>query len=201
MKRGWLVVFTMLVMTSALPAMAQHFHRNEISVSGLIGVNFPDLGSNLEDYGDMKGIGFDRSGEFMFGVAVEYHILDWLGVEGTGFLAIGDFGTGGRDDLNTWSFQGNVVGHIPTKTIFEPYLTGGIGITVLDSDLGDSSTRFSGNVGAGVDIFAFNSDRISIRIDSRLFFYSFEPDVLGPGSQFDDSVVDFTIQGGIRYGF
>lgn len=101
--------------------------------------------------------------------------------------------------------HGNVNYHILPERRFDPYLTGGAGVSVLDTE-GDPAEQFpSGNFGGGILVSL--TDRVMVRSEIRDFVYTvdnLDPQAaaaLGVGPGFDEVVNDLQVTGGFAIRF
>ncbi len=108
-------------------------------------------------------------------------------------------------DVDTWDIHGNLVYHILPESRIDVYATGGLGSRILDIDTGDTESYLAGNFGGGV--FVPLSKHWAVRGDTRWFVYSV--DDLDPSSavalavapDFDETVYDLKISGGVTFAF
>jgi len=131
-----------------------------------------DLGGNITENTGLKEffgavtpgskVKFDPGARF--GVAVGYHLTDWLSVEGeTGVMAnnIESITEATRVDAQFANvpFLANVRIQLPCRCRVTPYLGGGVGgsVSILDADPIDlNGTRMSGSAGSDI-IFAYQA--------------------------------------------
>ncbi|MDA2934146.1 porin family protein [Acidobacteria bacterium AH-259-D05] len=201
-----LFAFTFLLAASQVQAQqAEVFQEQSVLITGFVGGQIFDLGDELED------AGADIDPEVFFGGRLEYRFSSHFGVEGsvafspvTADLLGAGLGSSATD-VDTWDIHGNLVYHILPKSRIDVYVTGGLGARILDIDRGDTESYFASNFGGGV--FVPLSKHFALRGDARWFVYSVDDldtlsaAALGVAPNFDETIYDLKISGGVTFAF
>lgn len=110
-----------------------------------------------ESYGIILGVTDPKGTQYEF---IYSHQPTTLMIDGGALVGTPLF------DLDIDYFQvGGTFGNESAKV--KPYVAGGLGVTYLDPEIGDSETRFSLSFGGGIKVLL--SDRVGIRFEGRGF--------------------------------
>ena len=199
-----LFLFTFLLAPSQVQAQGESFQEQDILITGFFGGQIFDLGDELKD------AGADLASDVFFGGRFEYRFSPHFGVEGSASFSsaaadvLGGPGPSTRD-IDAWDIHGNLVYHILPESRFDVYATGELGARILDIDTGDTESYLAGNFGGGV-LVPLN-EHWAVRGDARWFVYSIsdlDPSsagALGVTPDFDETVYDLKISGGVTFAF
>ena len=202
-----LFAFSFLLAASQVRAQAVAFQQQRFLITGFVGAQIFDLGGELEDAGG------NIDPEIFFGQRFEYRFHPHWGVEGSVSVspAAADIpettpGSGfSSNDVETWDITGNLVYHILPESRIDPYITGGLGARILDIEGGNTESYFAGNFGGGV--FVPFHKHWALRGDARWYVYGIDDldpasaAALGVVPDFDETVHDLKISGGVTFGF
>jgi len=170
-------------------------------VSGFIGVQAFALTGEIED-----AAGFEVDNQVAYGVRYEYRLTPHWGLEGGyTFSPTSAAGAFADRDVDATYLHGNVNYHILPDARLDPYVTGGAGLSVLDTQGDPTEQFFAGNFGAGVVVQL--TSHIAVRSEVRDFIYSvndLDPQAaatLGVSPSFDEVVNDLQVTGGFAITF
>jgi len=172
-------ILIILVLFFSVIHQCQAWDKDEVRISPFIGYtiggNFNDYYYGYRDY-YCNDIALDDGP--VWGVRVGVGIMNGVALEFSAAHMVSEFRAWSYDDyyyernymkmtdVDLYIMQGNLVLDL-ARGALEPYLSIGMGATVLDREIGDKDTEFTANVASGIVIKI--TDKLGFRAELRSY--------------------------------